>query len=165
MADIFISFHTKDTERVRAVHDAFIARGLTVFWCDAIPKGAPNYQTILLDELTEATAVVVLWTHNSVKSNPVIQECSQAERYQKLFQVVFDEHILPMQFPMEIPYKAQKTMLIRWSGDAEDPEWKKLNDAIDARIEFVRSERYKTSAGRGRTLLDNLRDLKRRKPR
>lgn len=133
MADIFISFRTDDTPRVQAVHDAFRARGLTVFWSNDIPKGAPNYQAIIKDEILKAPVVVAVWTNESVHSGPVIQECSQAEKVNKLFQVLLDD-IEPIDMPMEVKYKAQKTMLVGWTGDRQHREWVKLNEAIDARL-------------------------------
>jgi formylglycine-generating enzyme required for sulfatase activity len=132
MSDVFISFKTDDTPRVQAVHDGFRARGLTVFWSNDIPAGAPDYQSIIIEEIRKAVVVVVLWTRASVKSHPVRQECSQAKRDGKLFQVVLDE-IEPIYFPMEAPYADQKAMLIGWTGDQRHPEWVKLNNAIDAR--------------------------------
>jgi hypothetical protein len=161
VADIFVSFRTGDTERVQPIYDALLARGLTVFWSNAIPTGAPNYQAIIEDELREASVVLVLWTHWSVQSNPVIQECLQALRYEKLIQVVLDEDIPPIRFPMEIPYKAQKAMLINWAGDVEHPEWRKLNEAIDTRIKYHRSREHQTSLGNLKMLLDRARDRSR----
>ncbi len=133
MADIFISFKTDDTPRVQAIHDGFRARGLTVFWSNDIPKGAPNYQAIIKDEILKAPVVVVMWTKDSVHSGPVTQECAQAEKADKLFQVLLDE-IEPIDLPMEVKFKAQKTMLLGWTGDRYHPEWRKLNDAIDAKL-------------------------------
>jgi hypothetical protein len=161
VADIFISFRTGDTERVQPIYDAFVARGLTVFWSNAIPPGAPNYQTIIEAELTKASVVVVLWTHWSVQSEPVLQECLQAQRYDKLIQVVLDDDILPIRFPMEISYKAQKAMLAGWAGDISHPDWRKLNEAIDARIKYHHSREYQTSLGNLRTLVDRSRDRSR----
>lgn len=162
MADIFISFSTRDTERIQAIYDAFVARGLTVFWSNSIPTGAPDYQDIIEDEHRKASVVLVLWTHWSVRSHPVIQECLQALRFEKLLQAVLDEDIPPIRFPMEIPYKAQKAMLIGWSGDIDHPEWRKLNEAIDARIKFHRSPEYGTSIGNLQVLVDRARDRDRR---
>lgn len=133
MADIFISFRTDDTRRVQAVYDAFRARGLTVFWSNDIPKGAPNYQTIIKEEILKAPIVVVVWTSASVHSGPVVQECSQAERANKLFQILLDD-IEPIDMPMEVKYKSQKTMLLGWTGNREHREWVKLNEAVDARL-------------------------------
>jgi hypothetical protein len=133
MTDIFISFKTDDTARVQPIFDGFLSRGLTVFWSNDIPKGAPNYQAILKDEILKAPVVVVVWTKASVHSGPVVQECSQAERANKLFQVLLDD-IEPIDMPMEVRYKSQKTMLLDWTGDQRDPEWVKLNAAIDARL-------------------------------
>jgi hypothetical protein len=127
MADIFISFRTDDTPRVQPFYDAFRARGLSVFWSNDIPKGASRYQAIIIDEIRKSSVVVVLWTHASVKSHAVAQECSQATRDNKLFQVVLDE-IEPIEFPMEAAFTAQKTVLLGWSGDTHLREWVKLND-------------------------------------
>lgn len=141
MTDIFISFKTDDTPRVRPIYDGFKARGLSVFWSNSIPKGAPNYQSIIKEELLNARLVVVVWTRDSVKSGPVIQECSQAEKAEKLFQVLLDR-IDPIDMPMEVKYKAQKTVLVGWAGSYQNPEWIKLNNAIDARLkrQAVKSE-------------------------
>ena len=133
MADIFISFKTDDTPRVQAIYDGFRARGLTVFWSNHIPAGASNYQAIIKDELLKAPVAVVVWTNRSVHSGPVVQECSQAERANKLFQILLDD-IEPIDMPMEVKYKAQKTMLLGWTGNVNHPEWIKLNSAIDARL-------------------------------
>jgi formylglycine-generating enzyme required for sulfatase activity len=133
MADIFISFKTDDTPRVQAIYDGFRARGLTVFWSNHIQPGAPNYQAIIKDELLKAPVAVVVWTNGSVHSGPVVQECSQAERANKLFQILLDD-IEPIDMPMEVKYKAQKTMLLGWTGNPGHPEWIKLNSAIDARL-------------------------------
>ena len=133
MADVFISFKTDDTPRVQAVHDGFRARGLSVFWSNDIPKGAPNYQAIIKDEILKAPVVVVVWTNVSVHSGPVIQECSQAERANKLFQILLDD-IEPIDMPMEVKYKSQKTVLLDWTGDRRHAEWTKLNNAIDSRL-------------------------------
>ncbi len=133
MVDIFISFATVDTPRAQVVLDAFRARHLTVFWSNDIPKGAPNYQSVIIEQMRNAPIVVVLWTLASVESQPVAQECSQAKLDNKLLQVVLDD-IEPIQFPMVAGYMAQKTILIGWSGEPQNPEWIKLNDAIDVRL-------------------------------
>jgi formylglycine-generating enzyme required for sulfatase activity len=133
MADIFISFKTDDTPRVQAIYDGFCARGLTVFWSNDIPKGAPDYHAIIKAEIRAAPVVVVVWTHNSVQSHPVAQEGAQAERENKLFQVLLDD-IEPIDFPFEVRFKAQKTMMLGWTGQPNHPEWIKLNSAIDARL-------------------------------
>jgi formylglycine-generating enzyme required for sulfatase activity len=157
MADIFISFKTEDTRRIQPVHDCFRARGLSVFWSNDIPKGALNYQATIREEILKAPIVVVVWTHASVHSGPVIQECSQAERSNKLFQILLDD-IEPIDMPMEVRFKAQKTMLLGWAGDTGHPEWKKLNDAIEARLSRVKVDAevnhgapdrwFKTGAGK-----------------
>lgn len=133
MADIFIALKTEDTPRVQPIYDGFSSRGLTVFWSNDIQKGAPNYQATIKDELLRAAVVVAVWSNRSVHSGPVVQEASQAERAFKLFQILIDD-IEPIDMPMEVGYKSQKTVLRGWAGDPLDSEWVKLNDAIDARL-------------------------------
>jgi formylglycine-generating enzyme required for sulfatase activity len=41
---------------------------------------------------------------------------------------------LRIDMPMEGKYKAQKTMLLGWTGNTSHSEWIKLNSAIDARL-------------------------------
>jgi hypothetical protein len=88
MADVFISFRTDDTARVKPIREGFLARGLTVFWWNDIPKGAANYQAVIKEELVKAPVVVVVWTTASVHSDPVAQECSEAKLLNKLFWAV-----------------------------------------------------------------------------
>lgn len=133
MADIFISFSTADAARVRPIYDAFKARGLTVFWSNDIPAGVPDYHAVIKDEIRKAPVVVVVWTHNSITSHPVSQECSQAERDNKLIQVLIDD-IEPIDFPMEVRFRAQKTFLMGWTGDPQHSGWVRLNDALDGRL-------------------------------
>ena len=133
MADVFISLCTIDTDRVRVIHDSLKAHGLSVFWSNDIAKGASNYQSIIKVEIIKAPAVLAVWTHASVDSEPVAQECAQARLDKKLFQVVLDD-IEPIHFPMEAGFKSQKTMLEGWSGDLRNAEWIALVSAIKARL-------------------------------
>src|SRR5215475_653234 len=120
MARVFISFKTDDTPRVRPFFDSLRAEGMTVFWSNDIPTGSPNYQAIIKAELSKADVVLVVWTRTSVDSHAVAQECSQAERDNKLIQLVLD-NIDPIDFPMEVRFKSHKAMLIGWTGDTRHP--------------------------------------------
>lgn len=133
MADVFISFATSDATRVGVVADALRERGISVFWSMEIPKGAPDYHAVIKAEMNIARLVLVAWTKTSVLSHPVSQECAQAERGGKLIQVLLDD-IEPIEFPMEVRYRAQKTRLVDWAGNRRHPEWIALIAAIDARL-------------------------------
>jgi TIR domain len=130
MADVFVSFASADIQRARLVVDALREQELMVFWSADIPIGSSNYHAIIIDELLESAVVVVLWTLNSVKSQPVAQECDQARRDGKLIQVVLD-HIDPIRFPFEAGHLGQKAMLVGWNGDLDSDEWTGLVDAIE----------------------------------
>jgi hypothetical protein len=79
MTDIFVSFATADTLRVQPIVDGFRQLGMSVFWSNDIPKGAVDYHAVIKQKINESAIVIVAWTKASVTSNPVIQECAQAE--------------------------------------------------------------------------------------
>lgn len=155
MADLFISFSTADTIRVQPIIDQLRASGLSVFWSNDIPTGSTNYQNIIIEEIRDACLVLVLWTNSSVKSSPVAQECSQATKHHKLFQVLLDD-IEPILIPMEADFKSQKTCLVGWSGNSLDQRWARLLAEIIKKVgsASVKTDRDWTSKS---TLLGNRR--------
>jgi hypothetical protein len=77
MSDIFISYAREDagtTERLAAVLEG---RGWTVFWDRRIPIGV-RYDTFIAERLTEARAVVALWSRHAVVSAWVVDEAAAA---------------------------------------------------------------------------------------
>ncbi len=147
MADIFISFKSSDFARVSPLRKALLRRGLSVFWSTDIQIGSSNYQTVIADEIKRAGVVLVVWTEASVDSHAVVQECVQAERDGKLIQVVFDEFD-PIRFPMDVSFRAQKAMLIGWTGDQRHPEWSRLVTAVDARLSLAGAAQPQSTASR-----------------
>jgi hypothetical protein len=133
MTDIFISFKSSDTPQVGVIRELLRARGHSIFWSNDIPTGAENYQTVIIDALSKSLVVLVVWTKASVESTAVVQECMQAQIDGKLIQIVLDD-IPPIQFPMDVNFKAQKAFLIGWGGEPKHPEWQKLVSAIERRL-------------------------------
>jgi hypothetical protein len=88
---LLAAFRSDDAAHVQPIREAFLARGLNVFWSNDIAKGVPNYQEVIKKKLLEGLVVVVVWTNASVHSGPVSQECSQAGRLNKLFQILLDD--------------------------------------------------------------------------
>lgn len=66
MTDIFLSYAREYLERVRQVATALEDAGLEVFWDRTIPVGK-TWMSHIGEALTEARAVIVLWSEASVR--------------------------------------------------------------------------------------------------
>ena len=91
MAEIFISYSSKDVERAQALADALGTRGWSVWWDRKIPLGM-SYDEVIEKALTEAKCAIVLWSAVSVGSEWVRSEASEAKRRGILIPV-FIEHV------------------------------------------------------------------------
>ena len=67
MADVFISYAREDAASARRFARGFESSGLSVWWDDALRSGEAFDESIER-ALREASAVVVLWSPNSVAS-------------------------------------------------------------------------------------------------
>lgn len=99
MADVFISYSSKDRALAEALARDIEAAGWSVWWDPEIRAGE-NYRDVILRELDAAKAVVVIWTKNSTKSEWVISEASRAmrkprDRYVAVREDGLDEHDIP----------------------------------------------------------------------
>ncbi len=83
MVDIFISYAQTDRSLASALSVDLEARGYTVWW-DVNLIGGQSFREQLLDRLTAARAVIVIWTKNSVSSKWVLDEADEADRLKKL---------------------------------------------------------------------------------
>ncbi|MGE0697917.1 MAG: toll/interleukin-1 receptor domain-containing protein [Hyphomicrobiaceae bacterium] len=102
MADLFISYSSKDRALAEALARDIKAAGWSVWWDPEIRAGE-DYRDVILRELDVAKAVVVIWTKNSVKSEWVISEASRAmrkprDRYVAVREDGLDEHDIPPPF-------------------------------------------------------------------
>jgi hypothetical protein len=86
VADIFISYSKKDEADARLLAAFLEAHGYSVWW-DANLQGADKYRAIIPAELSNARAVVVIWTKNSVGSEWVQSEAGRAHNDRKLIPV------------------------------------------------------------------------------
>ena len=67
MADVFVSYARSDKERVAPLVAVIEAQGWSVWWDPAIAPGQ-EFDLQIAGELKIATAVLVVWTANSVGS-------------------------------------------------------------------------------------------------
>ena len=168
MNDIFLSYSSKDRERVQQLRDALVDRGLTVFWDLEVPAGI-DWDTWIRQQLNESGCAVVVWSLNSVGSDNVRHEAVIAKKQGKIVPVLFNA-LDADKFPMGF-HAMQAANLASWTGDPADSEWQKLVaqlelkltpawikrnlDALDAELVGERSRR-ETAERRDRALRDQI---------
>ena len=125
MADIFLSYASKDRSRVKPLADALTRQGWTVWWDRTIPPGK-TWREVIEAALADASCVVVLWSSRSVKSRWVIEEADQALRRELLLVPARIEDIEP---PLGFR-SIQAAELSNWNGDETSPAFQDLITAL-----------------------------------
>jgi hypothetical protein len=86
MADIFISYSKADHEQVRLLAAFLEAEGYSVWWDSSLQSG-DNFRNVIMTELAQARAAIVVWTESSVRSDWVQSEAGRAQADRKLIPV------------------------------------------------------------------------------
>ena len=86
MADIFISYKSEERALPEALASDLRAAGYSVWW-DVDLVGGAAFRAQILEQLTAARAVIVIWTPASVRSEFVLDEADHAKREGKLIPV------------------------------------------------------------------------------
>jgi hypothetical protein len=110
MADIFISYSSKDKSRVRVIADALSAHGWSVWWDRDIPTGR-TFDEVIAEALGGARAVVVVWSKESIRSDWVREEAEEGRKRRILIPVQIDDVRPPLGFG-----RIQVADLIEWDG-------------------------------------------------
>ena len=131
MTDIFLSYSSKDRERVRPLRDALTAAGYEVFWDQETPAGV-NWNKWIMEHLDRARLVVVAWSKSSVESDPVIHEATIARDYGKLVPCLLDP-LTTREFPIGF-YMDQAAVLAGWAGQTAHKGYVDLIQAVRARL-------------------------------
>lgn len=97
MADIFFTYAADDSARVAEIAKALEAQGLSVDWAREILPGQ-NRVTEMTRRLSEARAVVVVWSNRSVAAPMVLDEAGAARDQGKLVPVMIDRVEPPLGF-------------------------------------------------------------------
>ena len=90
MTDIFISYASKDRERLRPLRDALEARGWSVFWDQQIPVGK-NWRRNIFEHLRAARCVIVAWNSASIESDWVSEEAADALKHEVLLPIYINQ--------------------------------------------------------------------------
>ncbi len=124
MADIFLSYNEKDRPRVRQLAQALERAGWSVWWDRRVPAGL-TWRSLLEQELQNMRCMLVLWSHNSVKSEWVCEEATEGRLLGRLIPV-FLERVRPPAGFREV----QAADLVDWDGSTDTIGLQQLLDDI-----------------------------------
>jgi hypothetical protein len=129
MADVFISYARADRDRARLVAHGLTAEGFSVWWDPDIKPGK-KWNDVIRRSLSDAAAVVGLWTPRSANSAWVLGEITDAHNRQVLAPAILKRCNPPIPFNM-----IQSADLTRWRGRGDDPDWVLLLERVRALVE------------------------------
>lgn len=119
MTDVFICYSREDRERVRPIAEGLKAEGWEVWWD---PAALLPGETDSVDrQLGSAGAVLVVWSAASRASEYVRSEAATGLYKNKLIQTRIDQAQPPRPFD-----QVEVLDLGAWSGDREDPVWRRV---------------------------------------
>jgi len=154
MADVFISYSRENSEAAVAAAAALRDRGYEV-WLDSELPGHGSFTDEINRQLSQARAVLVIWSADAASSEWVRAEASRGREARKLVQMRLDTARLPLPFD-----QSQCTSLLGWRGDTTAPGWPKVENSIAALVAGEESDRPQTTPPRERLLavlaFDNL---------
>lgn len=128
MADVFISYAREDRARAEQVAQGLGAMGLDVFWDTEIPPGK-TWADYIEDKLSQAKAMIVLWSAHSAGSQWVREEARMGRDSGKLIPAMLDATPAPFGFG-----EVQAADLSAWRGEANNPDWIRFANAIDTAV-------------------------------
>ena len=126
MADVFISYARADRARAERLAHVLGEHGWSVWWDRYIPPGK-TFDEIIEEALADAKSVIVLWSHDSVRSEWVKAEASDAARRRILVPILADEVKIPLEFR-----RIQTARLIDWANLPANRDWDQLSQALAA---------------------------------
>jgi adenylate cyclase len=126
MSDVFISYKRENLAAVNRLVEALRAEGVSVWWDQDIPPNAP-WEATIEGELAAAKLVIVAWSPAAVASDNVKAEARWARGQGRLLQVFVEACEPPLFFG-----ERQGVDLKGWSGDAADPVFRTLLQAVRA---------------------------------
>ena len=123
MTDVYLAYAREDRESVRTLSEMLRFEGWDV-WMDPSEPSTDNSAAVDL-KLGSAGAILVVWSGYSRGSEYVRSEAATGLYKNKLIQVRIDGAAPPR------PFDQVEVMDIgRWSGERDDPNWRKIIAAV-----------------------------------
>jgi adenylate cyclase len=139
MADVFVSYARRDKTRVAPLVAAIEAKGWTVWWDPEISPGQ-QFDRQIDAELDIATAVLVVWTPNSVESRWVRGEAREGAERGILVPVRFERVEMPIDLRT-----FHTTDLDDWGEDPQSLQAQEVLRALGAMIAHKNAARAATA--------------------
>lgn len=136
---IFLSYAHADKTRAQRLAAALEEAGYTVWW-DALIEGGSRFASSIDEALEAADAVIVLWSKNSIESDWVRDEATQARDRRRLVPVSLDNCRPPMGFR-----QYQLIDMTRWHGRTDSPQFDAIRRAIATAAGHTPSPHRKTA--------------------
>lgn len=111
MADVYVSYASKDRPFVASIIERLTACGVSIFWDQSIRPGA-SWQQSLQVAMEAAKAILVIWTEHSVVSDWTQSEAAFGRTNSKLVPIRVGAARPPAEF--------RDVAWINWSGDDTD---------------------------------------------
>jgi DNA-binding response OmpR family regulator len=118
--DLFLSYSRQDLVKVEALAGVLQQAGWSVWWDRHIKTGT-SFDKVIEQALTNARAVIVAWSKNSVDSDWVRAEAAYALESNKLFPLRLDEAAPPLRF-----INMQTVNFACWDGSCGDQAFRTL---------------------------------------
>ena len=141
MSDVFISYSKEDGEAARLISDKLGAAGFSVWWDRRIMPGK-TWDEAIGASLDSASCVVVLWSKISVQSRWVREEAERGADRGILVPIFIEKVEPPFGFG-----RIEAGDLSGWQGEATDPEFAKICEAIGTFLKTPRDAAPKPQAG------------------
>jgi len=126
LADVFLSYARSDAAAAQRIAKALQDEGLSV-WFDRDLPAHKSYTDVIDAELRSASAVLVLWSRTSTRSEWVRAEANRAREAHKLVQARLGEVQLPLPFD-----QIQCADLSNWRGARHHAGWLQVERSIAA---------------------------------
>lgn len=136
MVDVFISYAREDRDTAAHLAGCLQQHGWSVWWGNRRGYSEREYSIASQRALSEAHAVLVLWSKHSVTASSVLSEASDAMQRHVLVPVTLE---LGLQSPPDLADLGD-VKLIEWSGDMTDQGYVTLERAIARLVRPTLSE-------------------------
>ena len=143
MADVFLSYSSRDRTRARTLAEELRSHDLTVWWDRELLAGT-NFDQSIQAELDAARCVVVLWSSESIASSWVRAEASRALERDILIPVLIE----PCERQLPVPFNLLHGLqLTDWQPRSRHQEFSKLLERISAVVARPVRDRARPASG------------------